>query len=114
MKILTPANFAVQLMSKLTLQEFKDLLEKHKACSVYENNIYAVGVSMEFEPFHKLINQLFNTIFTPLGYDWIQWYIYESHYGEKKMEAWDENKTPICQDVESLYEYLNKNNYIKL
>jgi hypothetical protein len=46
--------------------------------------------------------------YTQQGADWVNWFVYETNYGERKLEAWDENKNLICQDLESLHEYIEK------
>jgi hypothetical protein len=42
------------------------------------------------------------------GVDWFSWFCYENDYGQGGLEAWDENKNPICYSFESLWEYLEK------
>ena len=40
--------------------------------------------------------------------DWINWFVYETNYGQKDMQGRDENGNPICYDVKSLYEYIEQ------
>jgi hypothetical protein len=42
--------------------------------------------------------------------EWVDWYIYETNYGtDKNLNAKDADGNRICYDVESLYNYLEKN-----
>jgi len=58
------------------------------------------------DPYHSIISDLIKEIYGGIGYDWWSWFCYENKYGKGKLEAWDENKNPICYDVKSLWKYL--------
>jgi hypothetical protein len=64
------------------------------------------------DPYHAIISVLIKEIYGEEGYDWYSWFCYESDYGSKGVEAWDEDKNPICYSHESLHEYLEKNHLI--
>ena len=64
---------------------------------------------LEFiDPYHGLIHLLIKEIYGEEGVDWFSWFCYENDYGEKGLEAWDKDGTPICYSLESLWEYLEK------
>lgn len=61
-----------------------------------------------------VIQHLWSVILTKEGMDWFSWFMYEKAYLydlKKDMKAWDEHKNEICQDLDSLYDYLVNNNY---
>ena len=73
--------------------------------NLYKNNI----VLLEFiDPYHGLIHLLIKEIYGEEGVDWFSWFCYENDYGQGTLEAWDENKNPICYDFKSLWEFLEK------
>ncbi len=102
----------------MQLKEFQSLLEKFKSFSDKLSELHDLGFDF-YEGKYQLINDVDKIIditlsshYTEQGVDWINWFIYETDYGKKDMEATDENKNPICYDVESLHEYITKNHKI--
>lgn len=98
----------------MQLNEFQNLLEKFKSFSDNLSELHDLGFDF-YEGKYQLISDVDNIIditlsshYTQEGVDWINWFIYETNYGEKDMEATDENKNPICYDVESLHQYISK------
>jgi len=64
---------------------------------------------LEFiDPYHGLIHLLLKEIYGEEGVDWWSWFCYENDYGQKGLEAWDENKNRICYSLESLWEFLEE------
>ena len=64
---------------------------------------------LEFiDPYHGLIHLLIKEIYGEEGVDWWSWFCYENDYGQKGLEAWDENKNRICYSLESLWEFLEE------
>jgi hypothetical protein len=63
------------------------------------------------DKYDNIFNIIFEYAFKVDGVDWINWFIWENNYGTKKLEATDENGTPICYSVESLYDYVKQ--YLK-
>ena len=61
------------------------------------------------DPYSDIISELIKEVYGETGYDWWSWFCFENDYGQGTLEAWDENKNPICYSFESLWEYLEKN-----
>jgi len=80
------------------------------------NNLYKNNVDLlEFvDPYHQIISTLIEEIYGKEGLDWWGWFCYENEFGLGELEAWDENKKPICYDIKSLWEYLEKNKRLYL
>jgi len=58
-------------------------------------------------PYIEIITKLLESEFGVEGNDWISWYMYENDFRRKGLGAWDENKNPMCYDIQSLWNYLN-------
>lgn len=98
----------------MQLKELQNLLEKYKSFSNKISELHDLGFDF-FEgkyPLMSDIESMFDIMisihYNEKGIDWINWFIYETDYGQKDMEGRDENGKPICYDVESLYEYIEK------
>jgi hypothetical protein len=95
-------------------KELENLLEKYKAFSDKISELHDMGFDFyegKFElmsDVEKMFDIMISTHYNEHGVDWINWFIYENDYGKRKLEAWDENKNLICQDLESLHEYIEK------
>jgi len=74
------------------------------------SNLYKHKVDLiDFvDPYHAIITTLIEEVYGEEGHDWFFWFCYENDFGQKGLEAWDENKNPICYSHESLWEYLEK------
>jgi hypothetical protein len=98
----------------MQLKEFQSLLEKYKSFSDKLSQLHDIGFDFYEGKFplmsdvEKMLDIMISTHYNEHGVDWINWFIYETNYGERKLEAWDENKNLICQDLESLHEYIEK------
>lgn len=98
----------------MQLNELQNLLEKYKALSDKLSELYDLGFDFYEGKFplmsnvESMFDVMISSSYTEQGVDWINWFIYETDYGKRKLEAWDENKNPICYDVESLHEYIEK------
>jgi len=77
-----------------------------KVHQLYKNKI---DIAEFLDPYHAIITMLFKEIYGEHGYDWISWFVYENGFGYAGLEAYDENKNLICQDVKGLWEYIEKN-----
>ena len=64
------------------------------------------------DSYECVITTLFTEIYGLEGYDWFSWFCYENDFGKKMSKknpkAWDKDEKPICYDVKSLWNYLEK------
>lgn len=78
------------------------------------NTLYGLGVDLYESPyeltssFEQVTDNFFKMLYTESGREWINWFIYENDFGREGLEAFDEDKL-ICQNIEQLYDYLEKN-----
>ena len=87
---------------KVTLQLQK---QDRVISDLYKHNVNLI----EFvDPYHQVTSILIKEVYGEEGYGWWSWFCYENDFGQKGLEAWDENKNPICYSVESLWEYLEQ------
>ena len=98
----------------MQLNEFQKLIEKFKETSDKLSELHDLGFDF-YEGKYQLMSDvdsmfdiIISSLYTNEGVDWINWFIYETDFGNKKLEAFDENKNPICYDINSLYEYIEK------
>lgn len=70
---------------------------------LYQQKVYLLDF---IDPYHVIILELIQEIYGEEGYDWWSWFCYENDFGQKGLEAFDENKNPICYSFESLWEFL--------
>jgi hypothetical protein len=70
---------------------------------------YKIDVLDFVDPYHGFITLLLKEIYGDEGYDWFSWFCYENEFGQRGLEAFDENKNRICYSHESLWEYLEQN-----
>jgi hypothetical protein len=98
----------------MLLDELENLLKKYKALSDKMSELHDIGFDFYEGKFPLMSDMEFIfdlTIlshYTKQGAEWVNWFVYETNYGQKDMEAKDENGNPICYDVKSLYEYIEK------
>ena len=125
---------------KMEYSNFLKLLMGFKKTSEEISELHDIGVDL-FEGKFKImdgISKIFNTSieisYGKNGLDWVEWFIYESEYGQRdwskvptykineegqselvhgkgkvKFGAHDEEGNPICYSYESLWEYLEEN-----
>lgn len=102
----------------MQLKELENLLEKYKSFSDKLSELHDIGFDFYEGKFplmsdvEKMFDIMISIHYNEHGKDWINWFIYETDYGQKDMEGRDENGKPICYDVESLYEYITKHHKI--
>jgi hypothetical protein len=70
---------------------------------LYKNKIDLTEI---VDPYHSIIAILIKDIYGEEGYDWFSWFCYENDFGRKGLDAYDENKKPICYSHESLWSFL--------
>ena len=85
--------------------------ESDRYSVLYKNGVDVLNLT---EGFHNTITILGESLFSKEGWDWISWYCYETNFGrEKALTAHDKDENRICYDIDSLYDYLVKTEYIK-
>ena len=95
-------------------KEFKKLLKKYKSLSNKLSKLNDIGFDFYEGKFPLMsdVEFIFDlTIlshYTQQGADWVNWFVYETDYGKRDMQGRDENDNPICYDVNSLYDYIEK------
>ena len=91
-------------------EKFEELISSLQRESNTIGELYERKVDLiEFaDPYHGVISLLLKEIYGEEGHDWFSWFCYENDFGKGSLEAWDENGKPFCQDVKSLWEYLEE------
>lgn len=104
----------------MTFEKFKEMVDLMVTASRKKQQAYDLGIDLyeAFEENEALVNRLWDSLLTEEGLDWFNWFMYEKDYlrdgvGKLNFNATD-NGTPICEDLNGLYEYLTKNNYFKI
>ena len=94
----------------MTYENFLKVVLGLKAESERLDILYQAGLDLinYCDSYHTIIQTLLVEIYVEEGYDWISWFCYENDFGQKGLEAWDENKNLICHSFESLWEYVEK------
>jgi len=94
---------------------FKNIIETYEKGSSMLSELHDLGFDF-FEGKYQLSNihykQLENIILSlygEKGLEWVEWFIFENDYGKNNLEAFDNNQR-ICDTIENLYLYLEKNN----
>lgn len=124
----------------MTYENFLKLTLGIKKTQEDSSKLYKLGVDLieANEGFHKIIRALLDEIYTEEGIQWLDWFMYESDFGQKdwslkpsyenvdgimvktheagevRYGATDKNGEPICYSFESTWEYLKqyeKRNY---
>jgi hypothetical protein len=108
----------------MTLEQFKNILESYKKISDMCSELHNLGFDL-YEGKFKIAEESYNLLRASLattynidGIEWVEWFIYESDWGNKNWgtkeepryhAAWDKDDNPICFSLESLYQEINKN-----
>ena len=82
-----------------TLEEQDDMMD-----AAYKANVDLIHF---VDGYHKCIHLLMSAHYGTEGVDWWSWFCYENDFGKKGLTASDKG-TPICYDVKSLWQYLEK------
>jgi hypothetical protein len=93
----------------MKLESFEYLINSLKEASDRDNSIYKLGLDLSniSDDYQKIITHLLKVYYGEEGEDWISWFLYERRE-EESFQAWDENKNPICYDVESLWKHIEE------
>jgi len=74
--------------------------------NLYENGVDLINFT---DSYQAIINELIEEVYGTEGGEWFSWFCWENDFGQRGLEAFDENKNRICYSHESLWEYLEKN-----
>jgi hypothetical protein len=93
----------------MKLESFKYLIENLAECSEKDDAFYKMGLDLSniSDPYHQIITHLLRVYYGKDGEDWISWFLYERR-GDEEFQAWDEDKNPICYDVDSLWKHVEE------
>lgn len=94
---------------------FFNIIETYKQGSEILSELHDIGFDF-FEGKYQLSNILYKqleysikAVYTEEGFDWVNWYIFERDFGLIDLEAHDENNNKICNTLEDIFLYLEKN-----
>jgi len=93
---------------------FKQIMDMHRDGMTMISELHDLGFDLMEGKYQlcEIIDKQFQTtlelVYDENGIDWINWFIYESDYGQKGGISATENGEPICYSIESLWEYVEK------
>jgi hypothetical protein len=109
-------------------ESFKMLLKSYYDVCIHMSNLHDIGFNFlenKRFPIDDLITSIFSqsilSHYKDEGLDWITWYLFEFvrtydakadediMYPDREPAAWDSDKTPICFNIDTLYDYINEN-----
>jgi hypothetical protein len=100
----------------MTLQQFETLLSNYKTFNENLHELYYLGFDFYEGKFklseivEKLLTTSIESIYGKDGMEWVDWFVVETNYGrDENITAKDAEGNQICYDIESLYNYLQKN-----
>ena len=92
----------IEIIKNLELAEKNILIYDKFGIDLHESKYSVVT------PLFQTIDLFFSTIYTEIGVDWINWFMYEKNFGKNEnMKAYEAN-IEICKNVEELYNLVNK------
>ena len=93
----------------MKIEAFEYLISEIKSASSLDSKFYKLGLDIQSisDPYHKIISHLLKVYYGEAGEDWISWFLYERS-DDGGDQAWDEDGTPICYDVPSLWDCVEK------
>jgi hypothetical protein len=95
--------------------EFKKVLQEYRDTNKDISDLYDIGVNILDgkyaigESYYTLFKSLIESHYGELGFDWVEWFIFESKYGEDKTMNATDNGKRICYSTKSLWKFLEKN-----
>jgi len=95
----------------MTLGKFTKILNDMQVLQDKATELYKLGVNIYdliLDPYWGVINSLIEEIYGTEGLEWIEWWSCDADFGEKDMKAKDEKGNPICYDIQSLWQHLEK------
>lgn len=102
-------------IKNMTFEKFESIVLELKKQDKVQSKLYKYNVDLiDFtDPYHKIIGELLTEVYGEEGYDWFSWFCWENDFGKEGLEAWDENKNLICQDIKGLWKYLEHEKQIR-
>lgn len=101
----------------MKFKDFEELLSMYRSTMRSLSDLHDIGFDF-YEGKYQLATDVENMFLLSLkthykdeGMDWIEWFIFENDFGDRKMEAYEETKkgkSLICQDTKQLWEYIKK------
>jgi hypothetical protein len=101
----------------MKFKQFEELLNNFRSTMRSLSDLYDIGFDF-YEGKYQLASDIENIFMLAIeshyekeGVEWIEWFVFENDYGDKKMEAWEETKKGkklICQDIKGLWEYIKQ------
>ena len=98
----------------MSKDEFVSIVNSYMQFSDRIHNITNFGIETVIEGKNEIVSVVGDMFFTAIkshynefGVDWIDWFVYETKFGRKQMDAYADGKL-ICQDVHGLYEYIEQ------
>ena len=96
--------------------DFKKLINEYREAQTMLSELNKIGFDF-FEGKYNLSDKFYcllilslKTHYNKEAIDWIEWFMFETNYQRgDKYEAYDEDKNIICQDLNGLWEYIEKN-----
>lgn len=94
----------------MTKQQFEEVILKLQLTQLRSHQLYKLGVDlMEIEePYHKVVDILFNSCFNGEQMGWIDWFLYErvgmNGKINKATKKVGRKKVEICHTIDSLWE----------
>lgn len=98
----------------MTRETFTSLLNEYKEFIDKSNKYYEFGIDLVDSKLSiaynvdKMFEIIIKDTYTKEGIDWINWFVYENDFGRYGLGAYDESDKLICQDVDSLYDYIEQ------
>ncbi|MFM2009861.1 MAG: hypothetical protein RLZZ479_251 [Bacteroidota bacterium] len=96
----------------MNLEVFKEVVECLKKQEELFDAFYKLGIdSLNFiEPLQKANSHLIGAVYGKEGKDIFEWWCYDKKWGTRKdLQAFDADGKVICESIEDLWQYLEKN-----
>lgn len=94
-------------------ESFEKIMLTYKKALEDMHALYEIGLNLSegkydiMSHFYVLFNETMGIEYNSQGVDWIDWYIFETDWQQKKeYEAYNEKKELIAQDLPGLWELL--------
>lgn len=95
----------------MKFEAFTKVIELLKGYQEKEGIIYKQGLDLYSfnEQLHETISILFGSIYGKDGLDTLEWWCYDNEWGTKGLTMTDQEGNLLCQTIEELHQYLEKN-----